>query len=450
MFNIYIGSTFFEEKKYIVETLFSEFIGIEEYQIFASDNKDYQITHTERDVVIVLQDFFFTNVQDSYLNKAYLPKGYHSINLDTNRISFPFGNDKLVFEGSKIYCGADIFASAFFMLTRWEEVVENEKDQFGRFPEGNSWAVQNNLEQRPIVNEYAEFLVRLFQKSKIEIHRKSRKFEPLLSHDVDNVARYDSFKKIASALGGDILTRKSIRSLTKTFLDVLNIYLLGRKDNYDTFDYLMDVSEKSKIKSRFYFMPGLIGEYDVRYNYNAKRVKKAYEKVKSRKHIIGIHPSYNSFLDKDLLSKEKKRLEEITGLSMKEGRQHYLRCQVPETWQHWEDVGLEIDGSMGFSKLIGFRTGSCYRYTVFNVKTRKKLNLKEDTLHVMDIALLSDNPVSNIFEEVRLLIEEAKKYNGNFSLLWHNNNLFHPSYLKYISMYERLVEELKTENDFVV
>ncbi len=443
MFNIHIGSPFFKEKKYIVETLFSEFIGVEEYHIVASKNKDYQITHSDSTTVIVINDCFFSNIEGSYMRSKYLPKGFQSIDMGRDSISFPFGNDKLIIENSGVYCGADIFASAFFMLTRWEEVVEVEKDQFDRFPEEKSWVVKNDLVHRPLVNEYAAFLLSLFQRCKIKVKQKPRKFEPLISHDIDSLARYDSLIKIVRAIGGDIFRRKSIRSLIRTFADILGIYVLGCKDNYDTIDYLMNISEKSRIISRFYFIPGLLGEYDVRYNYNSKKANRAYEEIKSRKHIIGIHPSYNSYIDKKMLIKEKNRLEEVTGLSIKEGRQHYLRFQVPETWQYWEDIGLEIDGSMGFEKFIGFRTGSCYRYSVFNVKTREKLKLKEDTLHVMDIAIVDNdlNP-SIIFKQVKSVIEVTKKYEGNFSLLWHNNNLFHPDFYKYVNMYERLIEEL--------
>lgn len=41
----------------------------------------------------------------------------------------------MIIEEDYIYCGADIFASSFFMLTRREELVINKKDQYGRCDE---------------------------------------------------------------------------------------------------------------------------------------------------------------------------------------------------------------------------------------------------------------------------------------------------------------------------
>ena len=57
-----------------------------------------------------------------------------------------------------IECGIDIFASSFFMLTRWEEYVNKIRDMHNRFPAYASLACKNNFLDRPIVNEYVEML----------------------------------------------------------------------------------------------------------------------------------------------------------------------------------------------------------------------------------------------------------------------------------------------------
>mgnify|MGYP003667994246 CR=1 FL=1 len=448
MFEIKINDFFYDEKKYIIETIFLDFIGTDKFKIITSSSfKDYTITHSsDPNKKIILKDDFFLNIKsNNYLDKRNLPDGYSTIEHNGENIAFPYGNSKISFDLNSIMCGADLFASAFFMLTRWEEVVEESKDIYGRFPEEMSWAIKHGLIMRPLVNEYVSFLMMMMNDLKLPlVFDEKRVFTPIISHDIDNIARYDSPKKIISALCGDIILRKSLKSLFNSITDIIKIKLKIKKDNYDTFDFLMNLSDSIDVKSRFYFIPGLLGEFDVRYNYNSEKVIKKYKKILKRKHIIGIHPSYNSFLNYEILKKEKERIENIVGQDIKEGRQHYLRFQVPDTWQQWDDLGIEHDSTLGFENYIGFRTGSCYSYTVFNVKTKKKLKLREETLNVMDVALINISPsLEKQFYLVNEIVSQVKKYNGDFNLLWHNNNFFHHAWLKYVPLYKGIINSLK-------
>ena len=51
-----------------------------------------------------------------------------------------FGTGDLEMRDDSIICGSDLFAGAFFMLTRWEEYVVKERDVHGRFCSSNSLA----------------------------------------------------------------------------------------------------------------------------------------------------------------------------------------------------------------------------------------------------------------------------------------------------------------------
>ena len=57
-----------------------------------------------------------------------------------------------------IQLGLDIFGSVFFMITRYEEVVKSDRDEYDRFPAAASLAYQEGFLDRPIVNEYLEIL----------------------------------------------------------------------------------------------------------------------------------------------------------------------------------------------------------------------------------------------------------------------------------------------------
>ena len=45
---------------------------------------------------------------------------------------------------------------------------------------------------------------------------------------------------------------------------------------------------------------------------------------------------------------------------------------------------MEWESSLGFPEKEGFRCGTCFEYSVFNIHKRKKLILKEKPLIVMD------------------------------------------------------------------
>jgi len=55
---------------------------------------------------------------------------------------------------------------------------------------------------------------------------------------------------------------------------------------------------------------------------------------------------------------------------------------------------------------------------------------------------MSENEIKGkIFD----LIEKVKKYNGNFTFLWHNSNLTSHFWKKFIPVYENVVKNLNIE-----
>ena len=79
----------------------------------------------------------------------------------------------------------DIFGSAFFMLTCYEEIANEIKDLHGRFPATASISFQEGFLDRPIINEYIEILWSLLKKCWPNFKRKKHFFRILPSHDVD-------------------------------------------------------------------------------------------------------------------------------------------------------------------------------------------------------------------------------------------------------------------------
>ena len=56
------------------------------------------------------------------------------------------------------------------------------------------------------------------------------------------------------------------------------------------------------------------------------------------------------------------------------GRQHYLQWANPTTWRNWDAAGLAYDCTLAFSEAVGFRTGTCHEYPVFDLVARRPLD----------------------------------------------------------------------------
>lgn len=138
----------------------------------------------------------------------------------------------------------------------------------------------------------------------------------------------------------------------------------------------------------------------------------------------------------------KKKIENIVGEKLKFGRQHFLRFEVPTTWQIWEDADMEWESTLSYADKEGFRCGVCYPFSVFNVLTRKKLKLKEKPLIVMDGTFVNyqmELTPEEVFQKIRKLIDKVKKYNGEFVILWHNSSFNVPPWDRYGWIYKNVV-----------
>jgi hypothetical protein len=118
----------------------------------------------------------------------------------------------------------------------------------------------------------------------------------------------------------------------------------------------------------------------------------------------------------------------IAEVDIRGGRQHYLRFEVPTTWRFWDGAGLSYDSTLMFADHAGFRCGTCYEFSVFDLHRREHLKLKEVPTIVMDSTVTSERYMglgvgSGAYEFVSELRERCRLFDGNFTLLWHNNLL---------------------------
>lgn len=435
MIRIKVPPAFPPEIDYVVSVIFGEFLNIP-YKIDNSGQKDYEIIPGNGSSLII-RDFFFAGCgqESSYLNKKNIPSAVEFLkNRFTPEENIPviYGTGELRVSKKKIICGIDIFASVFFMLTRWEEYAIEARDMHGRFPPGEALPVRYNFLHRPVVNEYIEMLRNMLVFLGIKEKGAQSKFRIIPTHDVDFLT-YPFFLR---RLAGDILKRRDFKKAVKRLS-----YMLSLENPYLCFDYLMDVSERQNLKSRFYFTHRGKYKFDGNYAADSRLLLDQVKKIKDRGHITGYHPGYHTHNNPELFAAQKKALEERLAVKITEGRHHYLRFEVPSTWQTWEDSGMEVDSTLGFSHREGFRCGTGNEFPVFNILTRKKLNLRERPLIVMDTTLQVNRNLS--LEESLTTIKRygsiSEKYGMPFTILVHNSSFDEVEWAGWKEIYEEIM-----------
>lgn len=445
---VLIPDTFVAERTYTLNVLFGYFKDIR-VSIIPQNRKDYAFL-LEGDEFLLINDQFWNDLNENnknYLSSDLLPAVVFEFSIavgdTTHKLLSLFGKPiKEQNASEKLILNADIIATSFFMLSRWEESINENLDIHNRFPDKEATAIKLGFEKRPIVNEYIAFLKALISsKSKKQVVY-NRSYKCYITHDVDEIFRLKPLKKFFKVLGGDLIHRKSILYFFKTIKDWFVANFNNDKDPSYTFDYLMDLSEKYGLVSNFYFIPGYKGEVDFRYDFKTNHIDLLMENITKRGHIIGVHPSYSAYESNLQFSEEIKRIRSKTPQAIIEGRHHYLRCTVPETFRKWEAEGLKTDSSLGYHETVGFRCGICFTYPLFDCLERKQLNLKERPLTFMEVALAQKTmDPAEFLEHVQEVINTTKKYNGDFVFLWHNNNINHPYWKKLARQYETIIKE---------
>ncbi len=449
MVKVYITDNNIPEREYIIDVLFKDFLGIE-HKISKKQKSNYTEIILSNNNSLKFNDHFFSNhlAPKSYLNIQHFPSSIKFVKKKKNKfiinddLPILYGDDSITISENEVICGADIFSSTFFMLTRWEEYVNHERDHYYRFSGHSSVAYKNNFLQRPIVNEYVEMLWNMLEHLGIKQKRKKRNYRALITHDVDIPLLWKSPYAFVKKLGGDIIKRRNIKEAHFTINSIFNTFRKKQPDPFNTFDHLMSISEKYGLQSYFFFLcGGNTNEDKGALMPSHPFIKKLFAKIKSRGHQIGLHPSFDSYNNEDIFIREKKLLEKEVGEVIKFGRQHFLRFEVPTTWQLWEKGRMQWDSTMYYPESPGFRCGTCYEFPVFNFLTRKKLKLREIPLTIMDGTFVNyqKSSVMQMVSEVRSIAGTVKQYNGDLVFLWHNSSFNIFEWKNYGEAYDELI-----------
>ena len=151
---------------------------------------------------------------------------------------------------------------------------------------------------------------------------------------------------------------------------------------------------------------------------------------------VGLHGSYDSYNNRDILRKEKNQLEAILGKPIEGIRQHYLNLEIPLTWNIHNNLGFKYDASFGLTEEVGFRQGICCPFFPLNN------DFLEIPLTIMDSPLMDNyKDKKERLKIINDLLDLAEANNSVVTILWHQRVFNEKEYPGYSETYEDIIIE---------
>jgi len=164
-----------------------------------------------------------------------------------------------------------------------------------------------------------------------------------LTHDVDRIRK--TYQYITRSF--KYLKKGDFKNIYREFLSIPTFNSV-----YWNFEDIMSIEDSNNIRSTFFFLNesipfNILAPVDWklslgRYKISEKKLKDIIHTLDTNGWEIGLHSSYNSYLNPKLIEKEKFLLESIVNHNIIGIRQHYLKLDI-QTWWNQKNVGFSYD-----------------------------------------------------------------------------------------------------------
>ncbi|MCZ6675300.1 MAG: polysaccharide deacetylase family protein [Verrucomicrobia bacterium] len=343
-----------------------------------------------------------------------------------------FGEATLENKAGKLLVGADIIASSYFLLTRFEEITPRElRDPHGRFPGDESLPYRAGFLDRPIVDEYGNLLRSWLKRIGVALEDRPKEARKVyLTHDVDIPYRWHKFTPAR---------RESVWRFKHPgngpFMDpMLNFLGWKQNDPEDCFDWMIEQDAKlqqawgrDRVEVIYFILTGGTVLPDGNYSIKSRLIKRLIKKLIRSGAAIGLHTSYEAGQRPEIIENEANRLREVCEEEITLNRHHYLSCREPEDFEYLLKAGIAHDFTMGYPDVAGFRLGTSRAFSWFDPVQKRQTELTVHPMTVMEVSLNLKTYMGFNYEEAYAhtmhLIDQTRRCNGDLNLLWHNSNL---------------------------
>ena len=361
-------------------------------------------------------------------------------------------------DGSRLIIHADILASTYFLISRYEEVYRrNERDTYGRFPGKSSLPYRAGFLHRPIVDEYGEALRQIIleegiaMRYNLRLEERPQTFSRVnLTHDLSRPYNYRGWRSFLRAW---LKEKKSPWEAARLS------FSSDVEDDYYTFPKFLkwdratcDSLGKERADIFFFIrMPSrhpLDKPYYSLHSHYLRSILAVGEKYKV---LLSLQCSYAAGHQSELISRERHLFERTFRRRPRGLRHNKLTSCEPEDLLQAYASGFRNDYSMGYADVAGFRLGTCRAVKFINPNTRLLTELILHPLVLRDLTLSDPRYMALDAEEAKRIAHElirvTARYNGELTLLWHNDLLSQKTHPWHSVLYRsmlRLIEELGT------
>lgn len=315
----------------------------------------------------------------------------------------------------------DIFSASFYLLSRYEEYTTSAFDKHGRFDPKESLAYKNHFLEIPLVDRWAYLLKDELQNKYPNTEFSLRRFRFVSTFDIDSPYQYQKrtiFRTIA-AFGKDVLLLKLRQAAERVSV------LLRLKDD-PHLKAIQWIAHQHQTTGKEYFLFILRGARGKYGRSTTLPLTDYYHYLKELELAnLALHPSYHTHKDLELLIKEKQELEHILDQKITISRNHYLRINIPGTFQELSLADIQDDYSLAYAHMPGFRSSTAVPHYFYDLEEEKTTGLLLHPTIMMDTTLISHlklSPKAGL-AKIKSLIDECYQSGGDYVSLWHNSNL---------------------------
>lgn len=341
-----------------------------------------------------------------------------------NGVPILFGEPIIERRGKQVIIHADLVASTYYLISRYEEMIKPDiRDQHGRFPGRESLPYRAGFIDRPIIEEYGRILRDCLREVGVDVREPTQGFSHIyLTHDVDcpweHFTLYTACKRILGELK---------RGHGFTLYPIKNVLGNPRSDPWYTFQTLLDADKMIPAAESVFFLKstGHLPPQDYVPYIGKRGTAKLLQLLKGSGASLGYHVSYAAGRNTELVAGELDTLRRVCGEKITMSRNHYLASLEPRDYYALIESGITDDFTMGYADVAGFRLGTCRAVRWIDPEKKRLTELTLHPLEIMECTLTNEKYMAldehRAQDYGRRLIESISKYGGELSLLWHNN-----------------------------
>jgi hypothetical protein len=256
-------------------------------------------------------------------------------------------------------------------------------------------------------------------------------------------------KQLAGLAGTSLSRRRQFRVTSKYVRQSLQFF--NRENAHWDFDFLHQLEQEHGFRSTYFFLPKDQLHQDAYYRFEEPRVMKLFHQLAGQGSEIGLHGTVRSAGSYEALARDIDLLKRYSPQKVRGIRQHRLHFDRRITHSLHEKAGLWYDTTLGFAQHEGFRNSYCLPFKPFDHQNQRIMDYWEIPLVVMDVTLFEYRKLSfpEALQSVEGLINEVIRYNGVFSLLWHNgqcNEFLMPGIREFLSNLLKIIAAHEPES----